>query len=352
MAQTSSVSLLTLLLALLFTTSSCVRLPEKELLTKADVPLRPSEVIDLTTSLSKKFGPSRYSTLWEQELTCGWVFAKEGDLYRAITCFRKALIYLNLLPENSVLSQELHNRLRIEAVTGMVASYVFHKKYHHAIEVWENFGNTLNLQGRHEAKWLLIMVVQAFSSSDEYEERAEELASMLPIEDPDRASLLYYLAIRSYSTRPLKYLATQQTAAAEAPPLSQEIETLFQEWAKRRKNPNLAFGLNLIIPGSGYAYLGQFPTAFTALSMNTLFIGACIEFFKAAQPMAGLVTLGLEFGWWGGGALGARLSTREYNHYLWLSMARKYMSDKHLYPEAILWKALQEPTSLHANLAH
>ncbi len=324
----------------LFIVSGCVQLPEKELSVKPDIAITPSETIDLTTALADKFQPLGFEKPWDREMTCGWVFAKEGDFYRAITCFRKGLIYLDMMPEAKVLSEEMVNQLKIESVTGIIASYVFHKKYDHAIEAWETFSPSISLQGKPEAKWLLIMMVQAFSASKEHEERASAIAAMLPHYDPDRASLLCYLALRANSILPLKYLRPDGATDSFLGDLPNQTESLFSQWKEKKKNPALACGMNILIPGSGYAYIGQWPTAFTSLTINGLFIGATVEFFKSGQPMAALITLGLELGWWGGGAIGARLSTQEYNHHLWLEMAKKLMKEKHIYPEAILWKAL------------
>ncbi len=332
---------LAILGAVFFCCTGCVQLPEKELSIKPDIAITTSEATDLITSLSRKFPKPSPSTLWGQEILCGWIFAQECDFFRAITCFRKAIIYMDTV---EAFDPSL-NSLRIEAITGIISSYILQKKYDDVIQIWDKLSGTITLQNRKEAKWLLIMLVQALSSKQEYEERAISLANMLPIEDPDKIRLLTYLALRSQSFTP----CTPLTPATADNPVLKQTKELFADWQQKKKNPTLAFSMNCIVPGSGYAYLGQNTTAFTSFTINVLFIGAMLEFMKAHQPMAAIITLGLEMGWWAGGSIGARLATHEYNHRLWLDMAKKFMRKEHLYPEAILWRSLisEEAPAIH-----
>lgn len=323
-----------LFLIALFFFPSCVTLPQKELAKRPDVVATPSEVSDLLSLVATRIHMNEWQTPWGRELACGWIFAKEGDFFRAISSFKKALIFLDNMEEAKALNYDLSNRLKIEAVTGVVASYLFNKKYAHVIEAWDSLSPSLQLRGQQETKWLLIMMVQALSASKDSEERAHALALMLPENDPDRVPLILYTAIRSQSKLQLEALKAVNN------PMVSKTSTLFTEVANKSKNPDLAFGMNLLLPGSGYAYLDQWSTGFTSLTINGLFIGAIIEFFKAHQPMAACIALGLELGWWAGGASGARLATYEYNHQLWLRDAEKFMRANMLYPEAILWRTL------------
>lgn len=321
-------------------------MPQEPLLIKPHVPLMPSEKVEIVKGLSEYYKPYDTSSVWGQEMICGWSFAQEGDFYRAITCFRKATFLFQATQLDGTAFSESQKKLYLQATTGIITSYVLSDKYAQAIEAWHTLQDKVSLQNKAEAKWLLLLLVEAYSSTSDGMNDAIALASLLPFSDPDREKLFQYLALRMRSKEPLSYMNPQQPM--EVVPQTKEqlltqnkTENLFQEWQKKKKSPKSAAIMNLLLPGSGYLYLGQYPTAFTSLALNSLFIGATVEFFKAGQPMAGVIALGLELGWWGGGATGSYLQAQQYNHKKWVDMAERFMKQEGLYPEALLWNDME-----------
>ena len=80
------------------------------------------------------------------------------------------------------------------------------------------------------------------------------------------------------------------------------------------KNPLLAGILSGVLPGAGYAYVGKYQTAFSSLLLNSLLIGATIEFNKNGYKFAGGTTLLLAFGWYIGNIFGSFEAAESYNN--------------------------------------
>jgi hypothetical protein len=112
----------------------------------------------------------------------------------------------------------------------------------------------------------------------------------------------------------------------------EEIKEIVTAYQKERKSPTSARVWNAILPGAGYAYVGQYETAATSFAINALFIIATVELFSAHQPAAACIALGLEVGWYAGGIMGAGLAAEEYNRRLYETLGKAYLERYQLFP--------------------
>lgn len=78
------------------------------------------------------------------------------------------------------------------------------------------------------------------------------------------------------------------------------------------KDPLLA-ALFSIIPGGGHAYLGQWGTALTSLTWNTLFIVAAVQAWLTGDWGIAIVLTFAELGWYSGSMFGAIAGTFRHN---------------------------------------
>lgn len=78
------------------------------------------------------------------------------------------------------------------------------------------------------------------------------------------------------------------------------------------KSPTVA-GLLAIVPGLGYLYDGYPQTAFSALTVNSLFAWGMIEAFKDDKSGLGVMLAVLSFGWYSGNIYGSVKSARRRN---------------------------------------
>lgn len=78
------------------------------------------------------------------------------------------------------------------------------------------------------------------------------------------------------------------------------------------KSPTLA-GFLAIVPGLGYLYDGYRQTAFSSLTVNSLFAWGMIEAFQDDKSGLGVMLAVLSFGWYSGNIYGSVISARRRN---------------------------------------
>ncbi|MGE0762182.1 MAG: hypothetical protein AB7N80_02775 [Bdellovibrionales bacterium] len=70
-----------------------------------------------------------------------------------------------------------------------------------------------------------------------------------------------------------------KTALQTAPLISEQKSSLEKQLQKvPRRSPAMATGMNALLPGAGYAYVGAWQTAALSLALNALFLAAAIDF--------------------------------------------------------------------------
>lgn len=113
---------------------------------------------------------------------------------------------------------------------------------------------------------------------------------------------------------------------------NEDVNYLLSDYLSCAKSPKKAQILNAIFPGAGYWYVGQHKAAFSSFIINALFAAAAYKFFDEGYWAAGLITAGIEAGWYFGGINGARLAAVEYNERLYECQVKDFMVRQRLFP--------------------
>lgn len=251
--------------------------------------------------------PEEQSTDWGKELAVARAFSKELDLYRALTSYKRALIF------------SPPNERKLEIEYNIVLSYYLGGKHQNAVEAFE--GSSLcNVPPSFPAFHELILILY-----DSYEKigqngRSCRLLELIQQQNPQEADDL------SLGT------AIQQGNIPFVYDQNERIDCWCSSYLSQAKSPYKAATLNALLPGAGYAYIGQHQTALTALIVNALFIAATYEFFHHGYPAAGVITGGIEMGWYLGGINGGALAAKQYNEAIWNAGGKEVMLQKRLFP--------------------
>ena len=305
------------------------------------------------------------NTSWGIEYQIGLTFAKKLDLYNAVTSFKRSDI---LIPENNF-------ERKAEIQYHIINSYYFGKRYFDVIDTFENSilaNTTRKFAGFHD---LLVILFDAYQKSDQGEKAewilrtmkkffpnaAQKLDLTLAISNGDIDLLQNKAdakeavnAMASLSAKKNEHIGemtlvnntnpaqltedeegvlTQLTDYTNCQNACKEILTAYH---KHKKSPRLAQTLNALLPGAGYLYLGQKQSAFTALTLNGLFLATAGYFIHKKNYPAALITLSFESGWYLGGISGAKESAKLYNDRLYETHAHHHMRDNKLFPILML----------------
>ena len=279
----------------------------------------------LINSLPEAFptlSPSERSHEWGKELYLGKKFAREMDLYRALTCFKSALY---LIPSN-----QIARRLEIEYE--IFLAYYIGNKYHEAIEAFERSHLIDAPESFPALNDLTVALYDSYIQVDQ-SARANKILNLIQQTNPETANdLLIETAI----------IEVDFSAINDAIEESDESGYLTQfvtDYSQQSLSVSKAQLLNAILPGAGYAYVGQEKAALTSFLINALFIAASYQLFNHGYVPAAILTTGLEMGWYFGGINGAGLAAKEYNERLYERLARDTMIENKLFPILMLEKA-------------
>lgn len=264
--------------------------------------------------------PEEMQDAWAEELHVGRCFAKELDLYRAITSFKKALF---LVPQNNI--------LRIyEIEFCILQSYFLAGRY---VEVTNFFGTTHLQRARPETfpafRDLLIILWESYRQGGD-SEKADKVYQLIEKNDEELAnSLDIYLSLAHGKL-------CDANATASGTDKERAVDSLTQTFCASAKSPRTAEILNAGLPGLGYWYVGEKRSAITSFVINALFVWATYRFFEKGYTAAGIITLSLETGWYFGGINGAALEAKYYNERLYHQNAECMMTDAKLFPALML----------------
>ena len=255
---------------------------------------------------------------WAKELLIGDMFAHEVDLYRAITCYRRAIA---LIPDDC-------SERRQQLAYDIVLCYYLGHKYQDAIRAFED--SILIDVGTEFPAFnnLLLILYDSYRSSGRCEE-ADVIYKMIEGCSPETASdlsLLYFLKEGDLPCTENE-ICTHRNKEA--------IEPLLCCYKSSIKSPAKARLYNAVLPGSGYYYVGQKKSAMTSFIINALFTAAAYQFFHNGYYAAGAITTSLELGWYLGGINGAGIEAQEYNRQLYDAMARRTLTANKLFPVLI-----------------
>ncbi|MBN2479998.1 MAG: tetratricopeptide repeat protein [Parachlamydiales bacterium] len=302
-----------ILILSLFSLFSCCRVEDK-----LEPKLSFSAKEDLINSLKDPFMPlseEEKKQDWAKEFIIAKSFAKELDLYRAITNYKRAEI---LLGEDNV-----YRKQQLEYST--LLCYYLAKKYEELIEYFER--STLDCVDKSFEPFhdLLIVLYESYFEIKD-EEKTQKILELLQKNYPDSEKKIVL------STALLTADIEKIEEISKTPPENQQLLLMLDIYRKQKKSIPTAQALNAFLPGAGYLYIGQTRSAVTAFLLNGLFIYASYEFFRRGWTAAGIITVSFETGWYFGGIYGAGEETKFYNERIFETLATPIMKKEKYFP--------------------
>ncbi len=251
---------------------------------------------------------------WGQEYQIALGFAHQLDLYQAMTGFKRASF---LVPEN-------RPERKLELQYDILLAYYLGQKYDDVIYTYEH-SELRSLGSSFEAAHdLLVMLYDSYTQTGAWAKAEQTLQHIHTLFPETEKKLSLSTAIKSADFCAL--------ATVDDP----GVRTLLCNYSLEKKSVKQAQTLNMLLPGAGYAYLGQKQSALTAFFLNGLFIAAAVRFFQKGHIAAGIVTTGFEMGWYVGGIHGAREEALYYNARMYEKGATPLMNREGLFPVFML----------------
>lgn len=270
-----------------------------------------------------QISPSAFDGLSKEELSQEWGkemhiainFARELDLYRAITSFKRSKF---LLPPH-----EIDRRHQLEFY--IIQSYYLGKKYCEAINSFEMSHLSSVSTDFPPFRELLIILHDSYLKTEDCE-NAAKILSLMEKGDPETArDLKLYQVIDEGNIKCISPLSTDH-------PNKEALNDFVHTYCCCSKSVRTAQTLNAILPGAGYYYVGQKKSALTSFLINTSFIAATVYFFQEGNYGAGFFTASLEFGWYIGGINGAGLAAKQWNEHLYECHGKELMIQEKIFP--------------------
>lgn len=279
---------------------------------------------------------SEKRTPWGQEFVCATGFSKQYDFYRAITCYKKALFLLAEDVKNSSIQQHIEYDILL--------AYFLSNHYNEVAETFDSSSlREVSSKTFKPYKQLLCQMIDTYYRRGQAQ-KTYTLMSLLQTESP----LLAY-KMRQYqnfmgfqldelvkeNTSILTQTPSRESEIAfyqEVRPYAENILAFSKFYEFHKKSEKKAEVLNALLPGAGYMYVGQPKSAVTSLLLNALFIASTWQFFERGYVPFGIITGGLEIGWYVGGIRGAGLAARKYNEELYQHSARECMAKNKIFP--------------------
>lgn len=256
---------------------------------------------------------------WGKELYIGLHFGNELDLYRAITAFKRALI---LIP-----ASKQERRMQIEYY--IVLSYYLGKQYNDAVEAFES-SRLIDVPATFgPCKDLGIVLFDCYQRTGQGE-KAARILEMLRGFDPELAQEL------ELSDALIQGDLDRATDLAACTLKNEAYSFFLQDYLQLTKSPQKARRLNAVLPGAGYAYVGQKQTAVTSFLINALFIGASYYCVRNGNIPLGVILGSLETGWYIGGIHGSGLAAIQHNELLYEAKGKDFLVQERLFPVLML----------------
>jgi tetratricopeptide (TPR) repeat protein len=269
--------------------------------------------------LPSAFSPlkqAELNTAWGKELVIGASLARQLDLYRAVTAYKRGLI---LIPPGYEARQQ-------QLEYGLFLSYYLGQHYSEAVEVFEGSEQlqaiTADFPAIHE---LLVSLCDSYYRSEQ-PEQALRVAGLLEELDMRLAQGVRVRELLGEG-RPL-----EAREEVRFHPSAVTVMAFVDDYERQQLSVTKAQWLNALLPGAGYYYVGQTKAAMTSLTINVLFSTAAYQFFKRGEWAAGVIAASLEMGWYLGGINGAGLAAKQYNESIYQTQAKEAMIKGRLFP--------------------
>ena len=253
---------------------------------------------------------------WGKEYLIALGFAKELDLYQALTAFKRASFLLE--DPSSFRKQEIDYDIFL--------CYYLGGKYKEAIDIFEN--STLSQISFHFPAYEDAFIM----AYDTY----------LRLEEKESCQRILYALSHTHPHVVKKLTLAGEILEGDIPSLEKEvsnhpeIQPILTNYALHKKSVSKAQLLNTFCPGAGYLYVGQKQSALTAFVLNGLFIWGSVYSFQQGNIALGSILASFEAGWYFGGIYGAGLETKFYNERIYETVATPVMQEKKLFPILML----------------
>jgi hypothetical protein len=270
-------------------------------------------------SLPSPFPHTRGNDEWKKEEYMGMCFAKELDLYQAITAFKRASF---LLPS----SDTVH---KTELDYDMLLAYYLGGKYQEAIYTFDMTSLRQTTPAFTPYHDLMVILYDSLSHLRQADAtyRADEIVDYMQTGYPETAQKLALSKILTQGDIP---------ALEKAAPHHSDIQKLLSDYNLEKKSIKTAQLLNSFVPGAGYFYLGQTQSGITAALLNGVFIWASVYFFQHGNTAAGIIFSSVEAGWYFGGIYGAGHEAKLYNERIYEKYATPMMNENRYFPILML----------------
>lgn len=298
------------ILLFIFLCTSCYRV-SKDIKPKVDVLLE-KRLLEEKKSTFSKISILEKDKPWANEYIIGINFAKNLELYRAVTSFERAKI---LIPQD--------NTDRIKEIDyNIILCYYLGKKYNDVIEQFEK-SSLFNADKSFIAfEDLLIILYESYIEMDNVEKANKIKKVLKKLNSNTEEKLNLSNALSKANISKLEKLSNK----------NKELIAFLKSYNSKKKSITKAQFLNATIPGTGYLYLGQKKACITSILLNSFFIWASYEFFKRGFIAAGIITTSFEMGWYFGGIYGAGEEAKFYNERIYNIEATSFMNKNKLFP--------------------
>lgn len=291
---------------------SCTRVPN-QIEPQVDYTIQDRYILQLPNPFPP-LSPEEKKEDWIKEYQIGMGFARELDLYQAITAFKRASFLLD--PMERKRKAEMHYEILL--------CYYIGKKYYEATATFEN-SDLHFVDGSFPAYQDLLTILFDCYTRLKEDQKADKVFAHIETYYPETAEKL------TLSTN-LQQGNIEAVEAFAKIPEYDYLNSFLDTYQKNKKSISKAQTLNAIIPGAGYFYLGQKSSAMTAFLLNGLFIGASYYFFDKGNIPAGIIFAGFEMGWYFGGIYGAGEEAKFYNERVYETYATPMMNQRKLFP--------------------
>lgn len=258
-------------------------------------------------------------TDWGKEMIIGQSFGKEGDLYRAITAFKRARLLIGSSDDSRLLQIQF----------GIMEAYYFGQKWWDMLETFEKSGLPHVTTSFPAISDLLIMLYDAYHNVGQID-KAETILEFIEKGNAEIGKdLLLYEALREGEI-------CLSASLSQDHPAEEEVSNFLCCYQMNALSPRKAQTLNAILPGAGYYYVGQKRTALTSFAINGLFTWATVQLFQKGQTALGFIALSFEMGWYFGGINGAGLAAKYHNQRIYEDLGRQLLVKQKLCPFLLL----------------
>ena len=298
-------------LFLLLILTGCFRVGE-ELEPQISASVQDKYLKSLPSPFPRTFGNND----WQREEKIGLGFAKELDLYQALTCFKRASF---LLPEGDTvrLTQLDYDTL---------LAYYLGSKYQETLYTFDMTSLRQTTPAFTPYHDLMVILYDSHNHLNQTEQ-ADEIIDYMKNTYPETGQKLFLSKMLYKGDIP---------ALENQAPHYPEIQTLLDHYNREKKSTQTAQLFNTFLPGAGYFYLGQTQSGITAMLLNGLFIWASVFSFQHHNLAAGIIFTSLEAGWYFGGIYGAGQEAKLYNERIYEKYATPMMNENRYFPILML----------------